>query len=331
MSDLSAEQQGIIDKVEKLLRLAGRNPSEAEAASAMAKAQEILAAYNLDIGTVEANGTEGRGRREDAKQRGGMYEYQRELYSAVAQLNFCLHFTYRRWREREVRDYRREDGTWRMRAVGGYVYETRLVGRRVNVLATQQMFAYISGTIERLTRERLHERDPDRPNTQLWSRWAVSFREGIAEKVVDKVRERRQLQLTAEQEAARAASERAMSGASTATSLTLASLARAEEDANQDFIHGEGYSARRREQRARAADAARREEADYTRWAEEHPKEARAEAERAERRAAREGCGPAAREKDWGAYRAGREAGEAVGIDPQAEGDSAQRRRIGRG
>lgn len=53
MSDLSPEILSVIHRIEKLMRLADKNPSMAEAASAAAKVQELLEAYNLDAATVE--------------------------------------------------------------------------------------------------------------------------------------------------------------------------------------------------------------------------------------------------------------------------------------
>lgn len=43
----------IIDKVQKLLSLAGNNPNEAEAQAAMLKAQEIMAKYHIDAKVIE--------------------------------------------------------------------------------------------------------------------------------------------------------------------------------------------------------------------------------------------------------------------------------------
>lgn len=43
----------VIDKVKKLMSLAGNNPSESEAISASLKAQELIAKYNLSITDVE--------------------------------------------------------------------------------------------------------------------------------------------------------------------------------------------------------------------------------------------------------------------------------------
>lgn len=41
--------KGVITKIEKLLALAGNNPSEAEAQAAMLKAQKLMAEHNLDM------------------------------------------------------------------------------------------------------------------------------------------------------------------------------------------------------------------------------------------------------------------------------------------
>jgi len=67
--DQNAEMERVVERVRKLLALAARNPNEAEATAAAAKAQELLAFYNLDMATVEnVAGTSGA--REDAKVRG---------------------------------------------------------------------------------------------------------------------------------------------------------------------------------------------------------------------------------------------------------------------
>lgn len=43
------DREQLMEKVNKLLALAGNNPSEAEANAAMAKAQKLIAEYNLDM------------------------------------------------------------------------------------------------------------------------------------------------------------------------------------------------------------------------------------------------------------------------------------------
>lgn len=46
-------KEKLMDKVNKLLALAGNNPSEAEAQAAMLKAQKLIAEYNLDMGSFK--------------------------------------------------------------------------------------------------------------------------------------------------------------------------------------------------------------------------------------------------------------------------------------
>lgn len=50
--------KNIITKVEKLLALAGNNPSEAEAQAAMLKAQKLMAEHNLDMAKVKEHSQE---------------------------------------------------------------------------------------------------------------------------------------------------------------------------------------------------------------------------------------------------------------------------------
>lgn len=46
-------KEALMKKVEKLLSLAGNNPSQEEAQSAMAKAQKLIAEYNLDMSKLK--------------------------------------------------------------------------------------------------------------------------------------------------------------------------------------------------------------------------------------------------------------------------------------
>ena len=88
-----SDMERVVEKVRKLLSLAAKNTNEAEAASATAKAQELLVAYNLDMSAIGEGGESGA--REDAKQRGGMYIYERKLWQQIAELNFCFYFIVR--------------------------------------------------------------------------------------------------------------------------------------------------------------------------------------------------------------------------------------------
>jgi hypothetical protein len=305
---LTDAQRKAVDTVEKLLRLAAGRGSAAEAASAAAKAQEILEAHNLSMAEVERAQGKVSGKREELKQRGGMFVYERRLWGQVAELNFCLHFV------RHEQYFRKDLNRRAIRFVNA------LVGRTVNTAAARALGTYLQGTIERLCRERLHERGEG--NAQFFSAWAVSFREGVADEICWRLYERRKQRMSDEEAARRAAAEKGMSGASTATALTLRDVATQEKDANRDFIMGEGWSARMAEKRARAAAAQAAAEAEYTKWAKANPEEARKQEAKQEKIRAQMPRGRAERQrrnKDWGAYKSGAEAGKHVSIDQQVD------------
>lgn len=323
--DLTPEQIKIVEKVEKLLALANRKKgNEAEAAVAAAKAQEMLAAYNIDMAMVEqSSGTSGR--REDVKHKGGVYLYQRDLWRAVAELNFCLYWTSRKWVSREV-NRKNYWGEKTKETVWSIQYQHRVVGRTVNITLTKSMAAYLEQAIERIVMERLGD-----DNTQRFSRWAVSYRKGAAARIIEKVQDRRD-EIEAEEarkaREAQHAAERA--GISTATTLTIADVRKSERDANMDLIHGEGWSARQREERRLAAIAAAEAEAAYAKWAAENPEEARKEEEKRRKEseaywARRRGRGgrTTSDNVDSSAYWAGYDAAAKIGIDPQTSGGSS--------
>lgn len=328
--DLTEEQVKIVQKVEKLLAMANRKKgNEAEAAAAAAKAQEMLAAYNIDMAMVEqSSGTSGR--REDVKHKGGVYLYQRDLWRAVAELNFCLYWTSTKWVSREAT--RLNDWGEKVKElVWSIQYQHRVVGRTVNITLTKSMASYLEQTIERLVMERLGN-----DNTQRFSRWAVSYRKGAAARIIEKVQDRRDELEAAEAKRKRDAEHAAArAGVSTATTLTIADVRKSERDANLDHIYGEGWSARQREEKRKAAEAAAQAEAEYARWAAANPEEARKEEEKRRkeveaywnRRRSRGGRGKS-NNVDSGAYWAGYDAAEKVGIDPQAGHSSSETRRI---
>lgn len=335
----------VAEKIEKLMRLASNNPNEAEATSALAKAQEMLAAYNLDLATIEKK-SGGAGKRVDSNFGGGHAKYQRQLWRSIAQLNFCYYWT-QKVPSKQAADPRKRDRKW--------THEHRLVGRSVNVTATKNMAVYLNETIERLCRERLHERaseDGSNPNSQFYSRWAIAYREGIADRVLEKIQDRRQQKIDEEEEKARKLREAAVKGASTSTALTLADLTQAEKEANDDFLYGEGYTAKRKareaeweagreERRRKEAEQKAKAEQEYAEWAAAHPEEVAAEAkkerarERARERRAERGYGGrryrfrATTEelrRESGGYSEGYKKGEGVSIDPQMDTGAGKKR-----
>jgi hypothetical protein len=93
----------ILKRIQALLdKTTERGCTEAEAAAAAAKAQEPLTEYNLDAAMV-GQGAEQDTRREEQKIRGGFHEYERDLWGAVARLNFCLYWSGKVWVVRKAR------------------------------------------------------------------------------------------------------------------------------------------------------------------------------------------------------------------------------------
>lgn len=327
MSDtkLTPEQEDAARRVQKLLNLASNNPSEQEAASAAARAQALLVQYNLDAAAVESAGSPD-GRREQALVEGGHYAHQREIWGMVAELNFCLHW---------VQNYRAK-GNWRVKdGAGGRVrvpgYRTKrrhmLVGRVVNTRLTIEMAKYLEAAVERVALEQIKER-----RANHLSQWAMSFRRGAAARVVERLRDRREALLAEERERTRAA-ERAASGASTGTALTISVYVDRETDANLDFIYGEGWSAGEAVKRAKRAAERERQLREATEWAAANPEEAAAKEREREKAAEKAGRryrgGRASRDgTDYGAYYTGYDAAEGIGIDEQVGSGSTPRRRI---
>lgn len=347
--DIGEEARKALARARKILDMASRPPSdtdspaeaaakEAERAVAVEKYNQVLLDYNLTQAMVDQTGSEAEGRREEAKLKAGVYDWQRELWEAVAELNFCLYYCANVWRKREVKT-KSWDGTPTIRTRWTRGKEHQVIGRVVNTRATINLCTYIEAAIERATRKQLEEwlgidpADSDYKqvlNQNLFSRFAVSFREGAADDIIQRVNDKRRELLQEEQERvaeARArAAEAAGAGDSDGTSLVLANYVQTESDLNRDHARGvePGTTAK---ERAEAALRKVQREREYAEWAQAHPEEARkAEEERrkeAERYWARRSNyrgGPAPKERDHRAYRQGSSAGSKIGLDIQAGG-----------
>lgn len=324
--DLDEGQLKVLEKVEKLMRLAAKNTNAEEAAAATAKAQELLVAYNLDAALVGSAGSSAEARREQTQMRGGMYKYQRDLLHAVAALNFCLC-----WHMQKAVVDNKIGTSWdgsRYKYKKTYFrWQHVLVGRRLNTRATLAMGEYLMQAIERLVRERYPL------NSQRFMREAVAFREGIADELYWRLLERRERLVKEEQERRNRTAQQA--GVSTATALSIGTLAQQEEDANYDHVFGDGWSARKRAERVERARLEREAEEAYTRWAEEHPEEAAAEEAKRlkEKRRARRSGGRAqtGQERRQGSaeYWQGRKVGEKIGLDPQTSDRRSETRALG--
>lgn len=335
---LDEATQKVVERIAKLFSLAEKNPNPEEAASAAAKAQELLLAYNLDMTVIETNAGAS-GKRLDERVTGGAYKYQQRLWSSIAELNFCFYWTMK------VRV--RDPNSYAAKRKRRFTSEHRLVGRQLNVISTRNTGSYLEQTINRLCIERLGE---EGRSNQFYSSWAMAYREGIADAVIRKIRARRQEAVDEEDRKRDEAVKAAKGSASTATTLTIAGLSDREEAANYDFLHGEGAWAKKEEaaaqwekdwekRRKRQAAAQAEAEKEYAAWALANPKEAAKEAAAELRKQRRRESRPERQRyfrptgedlrRDSGAYYSGLEVGKKVSIDQQA--GTTNNRRIASG
>jgi len=342
METISPELQGVIEKAQKLLNLAAKNPNEHEAAAATAKAMKMLAEHNLDVATVEKESNK-EGRREELKVDGGYYSYQRALWKSVAELNFCIYWA-QQYVTKGKRYVSRITGKGIKSSDPDAIYVSQdvlrwrhcLVGRVVNTRSTVVMTQYLQQAIERVTVENIRGRD----NSYHLSTYAVSFRKGCAARIIEMVEDQRESQLATDREKERKA-KRAGAGVSVSRAMTISTFSDAETDANNDFRYGEGWSARQAARRAERA--AEREERirRWTEWCAANPEEARKlveeERKREERNAKQRdryiprgrGNGGSSDKTDYSAYYAGYDAGGKISIHQQAQAPTKRERIAG--
>lgn len=340
----------ILDIVVKLLKLAGNNPNAEEAASAAAKAQEIMTKYNLDMGAIERKSGAKDEKRDKEAVKGGFYKYNRDLYAAVAALNFCMHWVTEEYIEITDPDTNELRNKWRRLGKPASFKALRkvhkLVGRRVNVAATKVMASYLEQAVERILRDWMIEYGYD--NTMLFSKKAMSFREGAVGNLVDRIQEERDRAERERRKKAKAEATRsAHPGAapSTSTALALVDYTESERIANYDARHGEGAWARTlaydAEWEKKCAEWSRKEameDADdeearaclaifhpklFAKLVKEEEKEAERERKRAERERYR--SGPREKEVDWEAHEAGSERARDISLNQQVSHNSSKR------
>lgn len=173
------DMTGIIAKIQKLFALANqsKNNSEAEANSAMAKAQELLAKYNLDMAVIndavqkDAVKKDDAGPREQVRvSRSAMYRWQQEFWKALSELNYCFH-----WTTVVSEEHPKRKGYFRQ------VKRHVILGSQVNVAVVQMMGDYLTEVMER---------ELPYPNTERLSGSAISWREGCAQRLIERLQEK---------------------------------------------------------------------------------------------------------------------------------------------
>ena len=282
----------IVRKIQKLLALGKRGGTEAEASAAMDMVQELLVKYNLDLAVVEAAAVEGgtvqaKEKREQTKlDRSAMYKWTQQLCRQIAEANFCFY-----WTQEVTERYGKADeyGFQKRRQVKRHV----ILGREANVVAVKMMYEYLADTLEALM---------PYPQTERLSRSAISWREGAAERLAERIRAKADQMRNPEKHG---------KTETKSTGLVLRTLAQAEYRSNYDACCGEGAydkammrreEAKQEEKPLTAAEKAKQEKQNK-KWWERYQREQQAAYDR----------------RDHAAYRAGRVVGDAISLQDRLE------------
>lgn len=257
------------------------------------------------------------------------YKWQRTLMAALAELNFCYC--------KEEFKYHRHTTSF-----DGY----QLIGRAANVASARVMFEYLLQTIDRLAKAEVQ--DPG----QYFTRYAHSFKEGCADRVIDRLKDRRAEEVAAAKQKAREDKVRnSHPGAATGNALVvvLGDYVQDEEDLNNDFRRGwgPGTTKRRRAEEGQECYEARKAEwlardpdinptrldylaqgftsAQVDELLKPEPVKAETDAQRRKRKEREQREHDRWQQqrdrqhgkKDWAGYNRGQEAGADVGLDKQ--------------
>jgi hypothetical protein len=328
INEMADVKETVIRRIQLLLQMANRKEdNEAEAESAMALAQKLLAANNLEYAMVMATHVKGgtvaapEEQREKTKiSRSAQYQWQRDLWKALAEANFCWHSI--------IEVFEGKRGKGRVSKVP--VKRHMVIGRVSNVVAVRLMGEYLEDTIERL----VVTTAGFSPLTRM-SRSACSWKAGCAARLEERI--------TALAEARKGESDAARTETPSATTaLVLRDVYQQEYAANYDVKYGAGSYQRQltasaeweagreaREEQERQAQA--KAEADWLVYLqnetpaqkkarEREEKQARIRADRARHRMHRRWANESYREAskvDREAYRAGAKAGEGISLNAQ--------------
>lgn len=237
MNDNTALDRAV-QKIQKLLRLAkDGGATEAEAALAMERAQSIMSEHGLEIATIEARGeVAGTEPRDKAEATGRSHKkWMRDIMDAVAEVNLASVQYVPPYVDRFNDE--KHAGRW------------HIIGRVSSIAATRVMQQYLSATVSRLARERGTPADD-------------VFKQGCAERICERLRERHAKYLREQREQAERAKptqEHAATG--NALVVVMEDFAQKERDLNNDMRRGvaPGTTAREREEERLETEKRRRE------------------------------------------------------------------------
>lgn len=218
MTNDQAIDSKVISRLMKLRALAADGgANEHEANLAAEKFQQIMRDNNLTMASLEVAGVraEGGERQKETQKGRAAYKYQQSLMRTIAKVNFvslsvASSYNGKRWIE------------------SGY----NMIGREANVIATRQLFDYLNGTAERLAFAYVGSN-----NRKRLSREAIAFKEGVSERLAERLQDRHYKAIAAQKAEARKANAGHESDG-TALVLVLEDVAQNEADANADFQWG---------------------------------------------------------------------------------------------
>ncbi len=213
-------EQDVLRKVRLLMKKAEGGTTEAEASMLVAKAQELLAKYNLQMSQLDAAEPERASsakRVKDTYTRSALFDYQRELWKAVAEANFCVY--------EPIPIFKVNTLGVRLKSN----YHHFLIGREENVIATRIMGDYLEEMVSRLC--------PYPGGKPMFS-----WKEGCAARLTERLQAKRKEM--EEQSQAAPANTGEME-------IVLHDAYVSEDDQNYRFIHGEEAYQRRMRARAR--------------------------------------------------------------------------------
>ena len=84
------DRENLIEKLQKILALAARGGTEAEACTAMAKAQELLALHGLSMADVDGHVRQADRTVDQVVHTGARYDWRGSIASGVGKLCFCF-------------------------------------------------------------------------------------------------------------------------------------------------------------------------------------------------------------------------------------------------
>jgi hypothetical protein len=145
------DKTSIIDKIRKVLALSS-SPNEAEAASAAAKVQEMLAEYKLTMADLEAENQQEVIRDSDFLT--DRAAWIKPLMQSVAKLCFCGYF-FETFPADWVRKHGLDQTSSRLLAGSRFriFYRHNFIGKEADVLAAKILGAYLIEAMQRLCRE----------------------------------------------------------------------------------------------------------------------------------------------------------------------------------